>query len=128
MKNLIKRLPVAAASLALVGGAVLGAGGTASAAPMESAGHDRGAYQERDDGHGVQGARYSDDHGRDAQGTWRHDDDRRDDAWDRYHNVQYRWDGHRLHQLVDGRWFDVTPSRHGQVDRWYVDQVLAFER
>lgn len=122
MKNLIKRLPVVAASVALAGGAVLGVAGTASATP-QNAGHDRGTHQERDDGYDVHGARYADDHR-----TWRHDDRRDGDAWGGYHDVRYRWDGHRLHQLVEGRWIDVAPSRHGEVDRWYVDQVLAFER
>ncbi|MEV7992507.1 hypothetical protein AB0O67_11415 [Streptomyces sp. NPDC086077] len=127
MKKLIKRLPIAAASVAVAAGAILGAGGTASAATPDT-GHDRGAYQERDDGRDGHRARYSDDDHRDHYRAWRYDHDHRDDARDRHHHVQYRWDGHRLHQLVDGRWIDVTPSRHGEVDRWYVDQVLAFAR
>ncbi|MFJ4466516.1 hypothetical protein ACIP2X_03250 [Streptomyces sp. NPDC089424] len=127
MKNLVKRLPVVAASVALAGAAVLGAGGAASAATPERTGQDRGSYQERDDGHDALAVRHFDDR-RGHPGTWRHVDDRRDGGWVWHHDVRYRWDGHRLHELVDGRWIDVTPTRHGEVDRWYVDQVLAFER
>ncbi|MER7741912.1 hypothetical protein ABTX34_26945 [Streptomyces sp. NPDC096538] len=48
-----------------------------------------------------------------------------DRTWDK---VEYRWDGHRLYRLVDGRWIDVTPYRHGVVDRWYVDQLIMAQR
>ncbi|WP_432100798.1 hypothetical protein [Streptomyces sp. WAC 04229] len=55
----------------------------------------------------------------------------RDHHYDRNWNqveLEYRWDGHHLYRLVDGRWVDVTPYRHGVVDHWYVDQLIAAQR
>ncbi|MFD7437974.1 hypothetical protein [Streptomyces sp. NPDC059861] len=133
MKRFIKRMSVVAASAAIAGGAVLTTGGTASAETSDGPGrlvsssvrhesrdgHDRDMRGERDDGrHGRR------DHYRD----WRYDHDHRghDRSW--HHEKQDRWDGHHSFRLVDGRWADVTPYAHVAVERWHMDQVLAFER
>lgn len=106
MNARVKRIRIAVASVAIAGSAAFGTAGSASAATSEPAGHDRFStvdLQSRDH-------RY-----------WSADwDDRNGDT-----HLEYRWDGHRLCRLEDGRWIDVTPYRHGVVDRWYVDQVIA---
>ncbi|MFE9629064.1 hypothetical protein [Streptomyces sp. NPDC006527] len=150
MKTVIRRVSIAVASVAIAGGAILGAGGTASAATSQFAGHapsssiddeprgghgddrhesyDRGSREERDDGRDGRRDRYSNDDHRDHHRTWRYDSDHRGHEGGRHHTAQYRWDGHRLYRLLNGRWIDVTPYRHGAVDHWYVDQLLAFDR
>ncbi|MER7834736.1 hypothetical protein ABTY98_02195 [Streptomyces sp. NPDC096040] len=116
MSNLKKRVCVALASLAVAGGAVLGTGGTASAAPSVSGHVQRvAARAETDgdrwgDGHRDHGW-HRDDYrsGRDSDHGWdRNDDHRRsrddDLRWDRGNHsrwdddVSYRWgDRHDSH-------------------------------
>ncbi|MFJ5530277.1 hypothetical protein [Streptomyces sp. NPDC093261] len=110
MRNPTKRMSVAIASLALAGGAVLGAGGTASAAPS-TPGHVQRvaagveANRDRWGGHHDYGWN-RDDHrcGRDRDHRWGRDDDygwggRHDCRWDRRndcrcdHGISYLWDG-----------------------------------
>jgi hypothetical protein len=145
MKKFVKRVSVALASVTIAGVAVIGAGGAASAATSESIGHatsaqaglqtlggaahHRGYLADRDDGHGGSRNGYSDDdhRGHDDRNLYA-DQGHRDDRRARHHQGQVRWDGRDLYRWDDGRWIDVTVYRHGALDRWYVDQVLAFER
>ncbi|MGV9562527.1 hypothetical protein [Streptomyces sp. NPDC003480] len=118
MRNPTKRTSVAIASLALAGGAVLGAGGTASAAPS-TPGHVQRvaagveANRDRWGGHHDYGWN-RDDHrcGRDRDHRWGRDDGyrwggghdcgwggRHDCRWERRndcrcdHGISYLWDG-----------------------------------
>ncbi|MFF4349953.1 hypothetical protein [Streptomyces sp. NPDC001530] len=149
MKRFVRRVSIAAVSVAIAGGAVLGAGGSASAAsgPVEQtrstavglqAGDDRDGYYvegfarghdgERDDGRDGYRGWYSHDARGDHSRGWSLDDERRDDHRGSHPKRHYRWDGHRLYVRYEGRWVDVTPLRNGAVDRWYLDQVLLAQR
>ncbi|MEU8588987.1 hypothetical protein AB0C59_18590 [Streptomyces sp. NPDC048664] len=101
MNRFVRRVPAALVSAAVVGGVVLGAGGAASAATSGPVAHDRTPAVAHED-RGVRGATH-------LEG-------------------RLRWDGHRLYVWNDGSWKDVTPVRHGGVDRWLVDQLLAAQR
>ncbi|MFE9628519.1 hypothetical protein [Streptomyces sp. NPDC006527] len=133
MKRFIKRMSVVAASAAIAGGAVLATGGTASAVTSDGPRHlvSSSVHNENRDGHD-RDMRGEHDDGRDGQRdhyrAWRYDHDHRgyDRSW--HHTTQYHWDGHRQFRLMDGRWADVTDYGHGATERWYVDQVFAFER
>lgn len=146
MRRFVRRVSVAVASTAIVGGAVLGAGGSASAAtsgPDEhgrssvvASGHDEGRYGHDEGRYGHHADRYGHGRGHDgergdswdgARGRYAHDG-RQDDHRDRRHENRYRWDGHRLYVRDHGRWIDVTPFRNGRVDLWYVDQLLWDQR
>ncbi|KAB2977533.1 hypothetical protein F8R89_00215 [Streptomyces sp. SS1-1] len=119
MNTFAKRVSLAVASVAIAGGATLAAPGHAMAA-SGNLGH------------------HSETDGRDDRRAWSADQahpalsaQERDHRWDErqrnnrtWDKVEYRWDGHRLYRLMDGRWIDVTPYRHGVVDRWYVDQLI----
>lgn len=136
------RISIAVAAVAVACGAAFGTAGAASAAPAELAGREGPLTVTSRDGEGYAPAGH-------VSRTERFDsrDDRRDNqselsaaqdqheagegwndrsgsgrSWDQ---KEYRWDGHHLYRLVDGQWVDVTPYRHGVVDRWYVDQVIA---
>lgn len=100
MNRFVKRVPAAVASALIVGGAVLGAGGTASAATSGPVAHDRASVVSYED-HGVRGGKPA-----------------------AHQEGQFRWDGHRLYVWNDGWWKDVTPIRDGSVDLWIVDQLL----
>ncbi|MEV6297610.1 hypothetical protein AB0M41_46360 [Streptomyces sp. NPDC051896] len=99
MRKLTKRISLAAASVAVAGGAVLGAGGTASAAVPESApvqhpavsvkaDHCRGDYDHR--GHYY----YWDDEDRcwKHHKNYRHDWNRCDHHWNRCNRDSYWYD------------------------------------
>jgi hypothetical protein len=114
MKSFVRRVSVAVASAAIVGGAVLGAGGSASAATSGPIEHDRSSIVHAGNGGGRDG------HQADWYGHGRGYDRERDDGWDGYRGWytydghgddlrgwhqegQYRWDGHRLYVRDDGR-------------------------
>jgi hypothetical protein len=98
MNRLITRVVVAVASATIAGGAVVGAGSSAMAASQP-------VHPTRSEAVSV------------ATGAGA-------DSLQRYHQGAYRWDGHRLYRWIEDKWTDVTPLRHGAVDRWYVDQLL----
>ncbi|MFD5794217.1 hypothetical protein ACFWIO_11885 [Streptomyces diastatochromogenes] len=92
MRKLTKRISLAAASAAVAGGAVLGAGGTASAAVPESAHVERTAVGvTADDYRSERGVTHQ--HDREDGYRAREHSDRYTD-WDRYgrHGHVYRWD------------------------------------
>ncbi|MEU6217864.1 hypothetical protein ABZ845_10135 [Streptomyces sp. NPDC047022] len=99
MNRFVRRVPAAVASALIVGGAVLGAGGTASAATSGPV--DRASVVSHED-HGVRSGKPA-----------------------AYQEGQFRWDGHRLYVWNHGWWKDVTPVRNGSVDLWIVDQLLT---
>ncbi|WP_053763798.1 hypothetical protein [Streptomyces sp. AS58] len=135
MERFIKRVSVAVASVAIAGGTLLGAGGSASAATPQSVGHApssstgsqlfgaHGGDDGREWNHHRHSGHHRGDHDRDRCGHGHH-------AVDQFtlEGITYRWDGHRLFRQIDGRWIDATPYRNGVVDRWYLDQLLTFGR
>lgn len=145
MKRFVKRVSIGAASAAIAGVAVLGAGGSASAAsgPVEhirpaavdvqagdardgylAEGYGRGQDRERDDGRDGLHGRYAHDDRQDHRNGWYTGDERQDGRRGTHPERDNRWDGHRLYVRYEGRWVVVTPVGHDGVDRWYVDQVL----
>ena len=108
MKRFVRRISFVAASAVIAGGAVLGAGGVASAATSEPVGH----------------ATCHHNYGR----GWHPIDGRGDPSRVRHREEGHRWDGHRLYRWDDGRWIDVTPYHNGRIDHWYLDQLLLAER
>jgi hypothetical protein len=121
MMRLAKRAVVAMASAAIMGGVVVGASGSASAAsqPVEhtrssAVGSEAGTREEGWEGHH----------------PWRHAEDgrldyRRDGQQHGYHQEADRRDGHRLYVWDGDRRVDVTSLVHNAgADRWYVDQLL----
>ncbi|MGW2963876.1 hypothetical protein ACWDGI_36195 [Streptomyces sp. NPDC001220] len=139
MNRWIRRVSVAVASTALAGGALLGAGGSASAAttsgPTEharssaaalAAVSDRDSHHEDGDRSGHHGE-YGD--GWDAPRGWYKNDDRQGHHDGRHHHRtqdergygshRYAWDGHR--------WQEEATTRSGiSGDRWYLDQVAWY--
>ncbi|MEV5645939.1 hypothetical protein AB0L67_38470 [Streptomyces flaveolus] len=139
MSNLAKRMCVAIASLAVAGGAVLGAGGTASAATPLSGhvksppvsvvigDHHRSGADDRD---AVRGDDRRFGRGHDDCGTLGHDHrrdgghdhrgDRRDDCrWD--HGVSYLWDSsHGWRHDGDRHGGDRDQTGHYEYNRYRV--------
>jgi hypothetical protein len=139
MNRLIRRVSIALASTALAGGALLGAGGSASAATAsEPAEHtqssiaafgtdgERDGY--RDDGY-ASGHHAERDDGRDGHRGWYTDDDSRGHHPGRHHLHEWeqRWDDH-LYVWDGDRWVEVTSVRDVGVDRWYLDQLVLVQR
>jgi hypothetical protein len=135
MNTWIRRVSIAAASTALAGGALLGAGGSASAAtasgPAEhtrpsiaapATGSARDGHREdryRSGHHGEQ------DDGRDAPRGWYKNDDRQGhhDARHDHRTQQERRDGRHLHVRDGHRRAEATTWYGVGSDRWYLDQV-----
>ncbi|MGW7425393.1 hypothetical protein ACWGJB_36085 [Streptomyces sp. NPDC054813] len=139
MNRWIRRVSIAVASTALAGGALLGAGGAASAATASgpadharssvaafAAARDRDSHREdvyRSGHHGEQ------DDSWDAPRGWYKDDDRQGHHDDRHHyrtqeergdgSHLYAWDGHRRQEEA------TTRSGIGG-ERWYLDQVAWY--
>lgn len=119
MNRLIRRVLITLAPVTLAGGALLGVGGSASAAtaskPMEHAQSSIAAFGtgERDDGwHAHRG--------------WHRDDDHR-----RHHHHrkwEQRWDGHRLYVWSGDGWVEVSSLRDVDIDGWYLDQLVLAQR
>ncbi|WP_371798164.1 hypothetical protein OG963_01015 [Streptomyces sp. NBC_01707] len=135
MNRFVRRVSVAVASAAIAGGAILGAGGSASAATSSPIDHNRSSIVNpvNDGGRdGYQAVRYGHDGGRndgwDGYRSWYTHDGHRDHHHGWHHQSHYRWDGHRLYVWDDGRWVDVTPFHNGSIDFWYVDQLLQDQR
>ncbi|MEV6766343.1 hypothetical protein AB0N16_38110 [Streptomyces sp. NPDC051105] len=138
MNTWIRRVSIAVASTALAGGALLGAGGSASAAtdpgPAEhtrtsiatlATGSDRDGH--REDGH-ESGHHGEQDDGWDAPRGWYKSDDRQDHRDDRIHRhtQEERRDGRHLY-VWDGHRGQETTARYGVGgDRWYLDQVAWY--
>ncbi|MFG2424474.1 hypothetical protein ACGFWD_36240 [Streptomyces sp. NPDC048448] len=137
MRKLTKRISLAAASAAVAGGAILGAGGTASAAVPESAHVQRSAVSVKaDDYRGDRGVAYrhnsEKDCRRDGYSTRQHGDrftasdryDRRghfycwgeeDRSWKHDRNHRYDWD-RRNH---DSNRCDRDWDRYGHASKRY---------
>ncbi|MFE4962960.1 hypothetical protein [Streptomyces sp. NPDC056660] len=131
MNTWIRRVSIAVASTAVAGGALLGAGGSASAAtapgPAEhprssvaalATGSDRDGH--REDGyesrhHGEQ------DDGWDAPRNWSKNDDRH-----HYRTQEERRDGRHLYVWDGHRWQEKTTRYGVGDDRWYLDQVAWY--
>ncbi|MER5915493.1 hypothetical protein ABT124_34925 [Streptomyces sp. NPDC001982] len=137
MNRWIRRVSIALASTAMAGGALLGAGGSASAAtapqPVEHTqssiaafGTDDGHDGNRDDGYGSSPHGERDDD-RDGHGGWYTDDDHRGDhhgRWYHHRTWEERWDGRHLYVWNGYRWVEVTSWRGVGVDCWYQDQLV----
>ncbi|WP_143079058.1 hypothetical protein [Streptomyces monashensis] len=138
MNRWIRRVSIAVASTALAGGALLGAGGSASAATAPqraehtqstiaafATGGDRDGQREdayaggyhggQGDGSGAPRGWYSND---DRQGH--HDERRHDRGWEE------RWDGRHLSVWDGHRWDEATTWFGVGGDRWYLDQVAWY--
>ncbi|MGW4563444.1 hypothetical protein ACWEN3_13865 [Streptomyces sp. NPDC004561] len=134
MNQFVKRISRAAAAAAFVGGAVLGAGGPASAATpgaeqhisspavLVAVGEGRRVVPGSNGGQVLNGDHnaFDGNHGwrddNDVWGSWywnRHDDD---------HGGHYRWDGHHLYRWHQGHWVIVVQVR-GHADLWILDQL-----
>ncbi|MGW4914073.1 hypothetical protein [Streptomyces sp. NPDC004270] len=96
MMKLTRRISLAAASAAVAGGAVLGAGGTASAAVPESVHAQRPAVNAK-----------ADDHRGDRSVAYRHNSE-----------VDYRWDGYRARQHSDCFTDSDRRDRRGHFSYW----------
>ncbi|RZU46034.1 hypothetical protein EV284_0685 [Streptomyces sp. BK022] len=112
MKNLAKRMSVALASLTMAGGALLGAGGTASAATPAS-GHVKGvavSVEAEDHGrHGVHNHLWDRDGRHHTDRDHHHRDGKHGQRWSRDHD-------HRWNRDHDHRWNrddDCRGERHG---------------
>ncbi|MFE9613884.1 hypothetical protein [Streptomyces sp. NPDC006012] len=112
MNRWIRRVSVGLASAALAGGAVLGAGGAASAAvsqPVRAphaqpAQHTQAVALRTDEGRiGYYGNGYG-------------------IGWSGQHDYSTRWDGHRAYIWDGNGWVKVTPWRGVVATQWYVDQ------
>ncbi|MFF4749041.1 hypothetical protein ACWD5R_30115 [Streptomyces sp. NPDC002514] len=122
MNRWTKRISVGLASAAMAGGALLGAGGTASAAVSQPAQHtvspvsavrtDGGWSGYHDDGHGI---------------GWngRHDDGRGIN-WDGRHQWSEHRDGRHVYIGYGNRWSEVTPWRGVATNSWYADQLVSY--
>ncbi|MCX4515350.1 hypothetical protein OHA27_34535 [Streptomyces sp. NBC_01619] len=95
MRKLTKRISLAAASAAVASGAVLGAGGTASAAVPESAHVQRPTVGVKTDDHRGDGVAY------------RHDSE-----------VDYRWDGYNTRHHSDCYANSDQYDRRGHFNYW----------
>lgn len=150
MRRWIRRVSIALASTAMAGGALVGAGGSASAAasePLERTqssivtfgtdGGRNGYRDHRDDGYGI-GHHGERDGRRDERRGSYTDGELRGHHHDRHHHHEReeRRDGHHRYARHGDRWVKVT-SRPGVgvgigvgvgVDRWYLDQLLLVPR
>ncbi|MER5411219.1 hypothetical protein [Streptomyces sp. NPDC002769] len=153
MRKLTKRISLAAASAAVAGGAILGAGGTASAAVPESAHVQRPAVSAKaGDYRGERGVAYrhnsEKDYRRDGYSTRQHGD--RFTAWDRYdrrghfycwgdedrswkydRNHGYDWDRHsRDSNRYDRAWdrYDHASKRHDCASKRYDRDSNRYDR
>lgn len=116
MKTSMRRVSIAVASMALVGGTVLGAGGSASAETPRPIEHNRSSIVSARNDDGRDG-RHADRYG---HGGKHHTTHYR--FWDGHR--LYSWDGHHLFVREDSRWIDVTPIHNGSIDFWYLGQLL----
>ncbi|MFD3588113.1 hypothetical protein [Streptomyces sp. NPDC058683] len=138
MNTWIRRVSIAVASTALAGGALLGAGGSASAAtasgPAEhtrssivalATGSDHDSHSETGYESGHHGEQ---DDGWDAPRGWYTNDDRQGHDADQhpYRTQEERRDGHHLY-VWDGHRLQKTTTRYSAgADRWYLDQVAWY--
>lgn len=136
MRKLTKRISLAAASAAVAGGAVLGAGGTASAAVPESAHVQRPAVSVKADDHredrAVTYRHNSEDYRRDGDRARQHSDhftdsdrydhrghfyywDDEDCSWKHDRNHRYDWDRNDR----DSNRYDRDWDRYNHDSNWY---------
>ncbi|MER5406474.1 hypothetical protein [Streptomyces sp. NPDC002769] len=139
MRSWIRRVSIALASTAMVGGALVGAGGSASAASepvahtqpsIATVGTDGTRNGYRDDGYviGHHGGR---DDGRDGRrGSYTDDDHRGHHPGRHHHRWEERWDGHHRYARHGDRWVEVTSWRGVGVgvDRRHLDQLPLVQR
>ncbi|MQY34597.1 hypothetical protein SRB17_25670 [Streptomyces sp. RB17] len=140
MSRLIRRISIAVATTALAGGALLGAGGSASATtasqPVQHtmssiAAFGTGSERDgnRDDGFGLGRQEERGDRWDGSRGSYR-DDDRRDHYHGRHpHQTkgEERRLGHHLYAWNGNRWIEVTSWRDVSADRWYLDQLTLLK-
>ncbi|RPE37964.1 hypothetical protein EDD90_0828 [Streptomyces sp. Ag109_O5-1] len=115
MNKWIRRASIAVASTTLAGGALLGAGGSASAAtasePVQHAQYSSAAFASGSD---------RATHRADGHQSGHHDDRYRYRAGEERRDGRhlYVWDGHRWDEATT--WYGVGG------DRWYLDQVAWY--
>lgn len=146
MRRWIRRVSLALASTAMASGALVGAGGSASAAasePLERTqssistfgtdGGRNGYRDHRDDGYGIGHHGERDDWRDEHRGSYA-DGELRGHHRGRHHHHEReeRRDGHHRYVRYGDRWVEVT-SRPGAgvgvgIDRWYLDQLLLVQR
>ncbi|MFF4316947.1 hypothetical protein [Streptomyces sp. NPDC001507] len=139
MNRWIRRVSIALASAAMAGGALLGAGGSASAATASGSveraqtsiavfGTDGGRDGYRDDGYGS--GHYGErGNGRAGDRGWYTDDDRRGHHHHGRHHHRTGeewWDGRHLCVWDGDRWVEVTWRHDVDVDRWSWDQFVWY--
>ncbi|MFF4113581.1 hypothetical protein [Streptomyces sp. NPDC001714] len=115
MNRWTRRVSMVVASTAVAGGALLGAGGSASAAtasgPVE---HTRSSIT------AVAAGSDRDSHREDGYGSGRHDDRHH------YRTQEERRDGRDLYVRDGHRREEATTVRSVGADRWYLDQVAWY--
>jgi hypothetical protein len=139
MNRLARRIAMATASVAVAGGAILGAGGSASAATPGAGQHvsslavNAQAVDLKIDSHplvpGSNGGRRLDDNSQDYRWDgyrgWHHAENHHG-HWYWYnheHGQDYRWDGLTLYRWSDGHWVTDIQLREYGADFWHVDQL-----
>ncbi|MGW8800659.1 hypothetical protein ACWGN9_26815 [Streptomyces sp. NPDC055775] len=139
MNRLVRRVSIALASTVMAGGALLGAGGSASATASKPVEHTqssigafgtdggRDGYRSHGYGSGYRGER---DDGRGGHRGWYTDNDRRGRHHVRHHHRKWeeRWDGRHLYVWDGDRWVEVTSWRGIGVDRWHPNQLVPVQR
>lgn len=126
MKKLTKRISAAACSAAVAGGAVLGAGGAASAATPASAHALRPAVSVKANDyrwdHGV-GYLLEEGYSWDRIRGWHHDDCVTDSHWYGRNGHFYRWDDKECGWKFDGAYrHDWNRCEHDGQDRHHHDR------
>jgi hypothetical protein len=138
MNTWIRRVSITVASTALAGGALLGAGGSASAAttsqPAEHTRPSIATLTTGSDRDGHREDRYESGHhgeqndGWDAPRGWYKSDDRQGHRDDRHHyrTQEERRDGRHLYVWDGHRWQETTARYGVSGDRWHLDQVAWY--
>ncbi|MFL4908397.1 hypothetical protein ACJ6WF_35665 [Streptomyces sp. MMS24-I2-30] len=130
MNRWIRRVSVGLASAALAGGAVLGAGGAASAAvsqpvqethaqPAQHAQVTAAALRTGDDRIGYHGDRYGNGYGYGYGNGY-------GISWPGQPNYSARWDGRHAYFWDGNGWNQVTPWRGIGATQWYVNQYVWY--
>lgn len=134
MNKLIRRIVTTTASVAVVGTALVGTAGAASAAPLhtEPKGHVLASVLADRDGGRHDNARHdhhSRHHDRHSRGRWESWHHGKDGFWYRDshdHRHQYRYDGHRYYRWSGGKWVVIVLKDHhrGALDGWYINRLF----
>lgn len=110
MNKLIRRMARSATAMTLVGAALAGAAGSASAAALPVAQEGPGLGAEAHPG-------------QDGRRTWTHAPDGYWYWHSRDGHEHYRSDGEHFDRLVGGAWVSVLPKQGQGFDSWHFDQV-----